>query len=207
MAKAKKQLRKFQTALAKKRINPSDPRVSQGKTDIVKKDKLKGEPKLRELPKVNSSLFFQYNTNLRPPYQVLLDTNFLRMSIQCKLDVFKACMDCLLAKCVPCITDCVMGELEKMGRRHRLALRLAKDERICRLTCQHKGTYADDCIHDRVSQHKCYIVATNDKDLKRRIRKVPGVPVMSCARGGYKIERVPDSIEKVSMKSNRGIDK
>eukprot|EP00405_Crypthecodinium_cohnii_P023282 CAMPEP_0206478610 /NCGR_PEP_ID=MMETSP0324_2-20121206/36152_1 /ASSEMBLY_ACC=CAM_ASM_000836 /TAXON_ID=2866 /ORGANISM="Crypthecodinium cohnii, Strain Seligo" /LENGTH=215 /DNA_ID=CAMNT_0053954941 /DNA_START=57 /DNA_END=704 /DNA_ORIENTATION=+ len=210
----KKRLRKLaQKAVTAKRLNVNDPRIEQNRTlgPGVKKAQLKTKkkeredkgPVLRETPKANSSLFFQYNTNLRPPYQIILDTNFLRMSIQCKLDVFKASMDCLLAKCVPCITDCVMGELEKMGRRHRLALRLAKDERIVRLTCQHKGTYADDCIHDRVTQHKCYIVATNDKDLKRRIRKVPGVPIMSCARGGYRIERVPDSIEKVSMKSNR----
>ena len=41
-----------------------------------------------------------------------------------------------------------------------------------RLTCQHKGIYADDCIHTRVEAHRCYIVCTNDKDLKRRIRKV-----------------------------------
>ena len=41
-----------------------------------------------------------------------------------------------------------------------------------------KGTYADDCIVERVHQHKCYIVATCDRDLKRRIRKVPGVPIM-----------------------------
>merc|ERR1711974_576825 len=170
------------------------------------KKKEKG-PQVREVAKVPSTLFFQYNTNLRPPYQVILDTNFLRMSIQCKLDVFKGAMDCLLAKCIPCITDCVMGELEKMGRRHRLALRLAKDERIRRLTCMHKGTYADDCICERVEQHKCYIVATNDKDLKRRIRKIPGIPIMSCARGGYRIERVPDSIDKVSMRSNCGTDK
>lgn len=29
---------------------------------------------------------------------------------------------------------------------------------------------------DRVMKHKIYIVATNDRDLKRRIRKIPGVP-------------------------------
>ena len=29
-----------------------------------------------------------------------------------------------------------------------------------------------------LSQHKCYIVATVDRDLKRRIRKIPGVPIM-----------------------------
>lgn len=48
----------------------------------------------------------------------------------------------------------------------------AQDPRIERIACTHKGTYADDCLCDRVRQHKCYIVATCDKDLRRRIRKV-----------------------------------
>ena len=42
-------------------------------------------------------------------------------------------------------------------------------------------------------QHKCYIVATNDKDLKRRIRKVPGVPIMYVSQHRYTIERMPDA--------------
>merc|ERR1712083_702555 len=191
---------------AKTRINPNDARLKQVPNQKVKEDKLK-QPEVREVTKANSSLLFQFNTNLRPPYQLLLDTNFLRMSIQMKLDVFKASMDCLLAKCIPCMTDCAMGELEKMGRRHRLALRLAKDPRFTRLTCQHKGIYADDCLCDRVEQHNCYILCTNDKDLKRRIRKIPGIPIMSVARGGYKIERIPEHIASVPLKSNRGIDK
>ncbi|KAK2995815.1 hypothetical protein RJ640_006154 [Escallonia rubra] len=72
----------------------------------------------------------------------------------------------------PCITDCVMAELEKLGQKHRTALRIAKDPRFERLPCTHKGTYADDCIVERVTQHKCYMVATCDRDLKRRIRKL-----------------------------------
>ena len=46
---------------------------------------------------------------------------------------------------------------------------------------------------DRVTQHKCYIVATCDKDLKRRIRKIPGVPIMYLAQHRYSIERMPDA--------------
>lgn len=49
---------------------------------------------------------------------------------------------------------------------------------------------------DRVMKHKVYIVGTNDRDLKRRIRKIPGVPIMSVARGKYVIERLPDAPEK-----------
>ena len=68
-------------------------------------------------------LYFSYNTALGPPYQILIDTNFISISIQNKLDIFKSLMDCLLAKCVPIITDCVLGELEKFGQKYRLALR------------------------------------------------------------------------------------
>ena len=30
------------------------------------------------------------------------------------------------------------------------------------------------------------------RDLKRRIRKIPGVPIVSVAKGKYVIERLPD---------------
>ena len=35
-----------------------------------------------------------------------------------------------------------------------LSYRIAKDPRFQRLACTHKGTYADDCIVDRVTQVK-----------------------------------------------------
>lgn len=57
----------------------------------------------------------------------------------------------LYAKCIPCFTDCTIAELEKLGPKYRLALRVAKDPRWTRLQCSHSGTYADDCIVDRVS--------------------------------------------------------
>jgi rRNA-processing protein FCF1 len=89
-----------------------------------------------------------------------------------QIDLVKGMMDCLYAECKPCITDCVMAELEKLGQKYRVALKIAKDPRIRKLPCTHKGTYADDCICERVTQHRCYIVATCDKDLRRRLRKV-----------------------------------
>ncbi len=89
-----------------------------------------------------------------------------------------------------------MAELEKLGPKYRLALQIARDERWQRLECSHKGVYADDCIVDRVVKQRIWLVATNDRDLKRRIRKVPGVPIVSVARGKYVVERLPDAPEK-----------
>ncbi|CAG8469671.1 10541_t:CDS:2, partial [Scutellospora calospora] len=71
--KAKKS-RKF--AEVKRLLNPNDSR----------------------LPQVASSLFFRHNTALGPPYQILVDTNFINFSIQNKLELIQAMMDCLYAK-------------------------------------------------------------------------------------------------------------
>ena len=69
---------------------------------------------------------------------------------------------------------------------------VARDPRFERLSCTHKGTYADDCLIERITSHKCYIVATCDKELRRRVRKVPGVPLMYIVKRRYAIERLPD---------------
>ena len=104
-----------------------------------------------------------------------------------------ASVECLFGLCNLYITDCVMAELEKLGSKFRLALTIARADTIERLPCMHAGTYADDCLVSRVTQHRHYIVATNDRDLKQRLRKIPGVPIMFVAKHKYSIERLPDT--------------
>merc|ERR1712059_179787 len=135
------------------------------------------EIKTTEHVQASSALFFQYNTQLGPPFHILVDTNFINFSIKNKMDIIQSMMDTLYAKCIPYITDCVMAELEKLGSKYRIALRIVKDPRFERLPCKHKA----------------YIVATCDKDLKRRIRKLPGVPIMYLSNHRYSIERMPDA--------------
>ena len=43
-----------------------------------------------------------------------------------------------------------------------------------------------------VGVHRCFIVATCDKDLKKRLRKIPGVPIMYIQARKYVVERLPD---------------
>jgi U3 small nucleolar RNA-associated protein 24 len=189
-----KRVRKF--AVMKKIVSPKDERVKLKEREKKEKQEQQKEEKKTEIinvPNVSSALFLSYNSALGPPYHVLIDTNFINFSIQNKIDIIEGMMNCLLAKCTAYITDCVLGELEKFGRKYRLALRLVKDPRFERLPCTHKGTYVDDCIVNRVTMHKCWIVATCDKDLKRRLRKIPGVPIMYVKTGRYSIERMPEA--------------
>ncbi|KAJ1653247.1 rRNA-processing protein fcf1 [Dispira simplex] len=189
MGKAKKTRR----VVKHKLMSLNDPQLKQNKAKAEKEEEEKEQKQVQHIEQVASSLFFKYNTALGPPYHILVDTNFINFSIQNKLELVKSMMDCLYAKCIPCITDCVMAELEKLGPKYRIALRVARDPRFERLPCAHKGTYADDCLVHRVSQHKCYIVATCDRELKRRIRKIPGIPIMYIAQHKYTIERMPEA--------------
>ena len=148
--------KKTRAAAVKKIISAKDSRLPSQQLVLKKKAK-EEEEKPRHVDQTPSALWFKYNTALGPPYHVLVDTNFINFSIRNKLEIFRSMMDCLFAKCTPCITDCVMAELEKLGQKYRVALRLAKDPRFQRLPCTHKGTYADDCIFHRAQQHRCYI--------------------------------------------------
>uniref|UniRef100_A0A2K5DSU2 PIN domain-containing protein n=1 Tax=Aotus nancymaae TaxID=37293 RepID=A0A2K5DSU2_AOTNA len=87
-------------------------------------------------------------------------------------------MDCLYAKCIPCITDCVMAEIDKLRQK------TSKDPRFEQLPYN--------CLVQRVTQHKCYIVATVDWDFKRRIPKIFGVPIVDISIHRYNIEQMPD---------------
>lgn len=75
--------------------------------DQFKKPKKEDPTQLKVMEKVkpSSALFFSYNTQLGPPYHIILDTNFINFSIKNKLDIIKTMMDCLYAKCIPYIPE------------------------------------------------------------------------------------------------------
>ena len=100
-------------------------------------------------------------------------------------------MDCLYAKVTIYVCSCVVAELEKLGDKFKVALRCSKDPRFEKLHCG--TTYADDCIVNTVTESPIYIVGTADKDLKRRLRKIPGVPIMYISKHRYTVERLPDA--------------
>jgi len=51
---------------------------------------------------------------------------YLLACLGAQIDLVQGMMDCLYATCIPCITDCVLAELEKLGQKYRVALKVAK---------------------------------------------------------------------------------
>ncbi|CAO2587053.1 rRNA-processing protein FCF1 homolog [Lemmus lemmus] len=144
MGKQKK-TRKYATM--KRMLSLRDERLKE-KDRLKPKKNEKKDPsalKEREVPQHPSCLFFQYNTQLGPPYHILVDTNVINFSIKTELDLVQSMLDCLYAKC-------------KLGQKYQVALRITKHLQLDKLPYTHKGTYADDCLVQRVTQHKCDIV-------------------------------------------------
>ena len=186
-----------QFAVMKKTIKPAVKSGVVKETEAKKRAAEKEKSGPRFVERAPTALFFHHNEQLGPPYHIIIDTNFINFSIRNKMDMVREMMNCLYAKCIPVMLDSVMAELEKLGPKYRVALRLAKDPRFLRMPGYlDKGHYADDDIVMTVKQHRCFIVATCDKDLRRRLRKIPGVPIMYISSGQrkYKIERLGETL-------------
>jgi U3 small nucleolar RNA-associated protein 24 len=76
MSRAKK-TRKF--AQMKRTIKQRDSRLKQNLTKSQNPAPQK-EQLVREVPQASSAMFFMYNSSLKPPYQILVDTNFISHS-------------------------------------------------------------------------------------------------------------------------------
>lgn len=103
-------------------------------------------------------------------------------------------LECLSAKVPVCVTDCVIAELQKLPKKYAVALKVARNRDFQRLQCTHTGTYADDCLVHRATAHRVFIVATCDKDLERRLRKISGVPIMYVRGHKFAVERLPAAL-------------
>ena len=90
-----------QFAAVKRMINPKDiakQRKGADKSGESNKRKNRDEIKLKRVETQSSALFGKYNALLKPPYNVIVDTNFINFSIKNKIDLMKGMMDCLYAE-------------------------------------------------------------------------------------------------------------
>lgn len=78
------------------RLLPTHTRKSNQEKAVA--DAKKADEKKKHVELAASSMFFQHNSALGPPYRVLVDTNFINFSLQNKIELIQGMMDCLYAK-------------------------------------------------------------------------------------------------------------
>jgi U3 small nucleolar RNA-associated protein 24 len=71
-------------------------RVIKARDSRLKGNKSEAPPKKEEptsIPQAPSGMFFQANTNLAPPYSVIVDTNFIVLTVKGKIDLLDGLMN------------------------------------------------------------------------------------------------------------------
>ena len=126
---------------------------------------------------------------IHKPNYVLIDTNFIYFSLKNKINLVSSLTDCLNAMSIPCISECVLMEIEKLGPKFKLALKYIKNKNFIKLRCLHPKNiiYADDCIFNTVSLSRFFTVATCDSNLKKRIKKLADSKVIILKKNRLKV--------------------
>ncbi len=117
------------------------------------------------------------------PIKVVLDANFFFVASQFNVDVFEELANLLNRRFEPVLLSSTQKELQglaessspKQWKQAQLALRLAEKCRVVVVEKSLKETY-DDVIVRVAAEWKCP-VATNDRELRKRLRKA-GVTVI-----------------------------
>ena len=116
------------------------------------------------------------------PVRVILDSNFLMMPIQFHIDVFRELDELLNQKVETVIPFPVYEEIKriacgksKLAKEAKLALKIAEKSEVFEVKLG-PGESTDDLIVRLASEWGC-LVATNDRELRRRLRDLT-VPVI-----------------------------
>jgi len=125
--------------------------------------------------------------------KVILDSNFLFVPFQLKIDVFKE-LDRLLGKAEPIILTTTLEEIEtlvrkrspKMGKQASAALELTKKCETIEVEKKSDESY-DDVVLRTAKELNCP-VATNDANLRKKLRKAEVTVVYVRQKSHLEIE-------------------
>ncbi|THU61535.1 hypothetical protein C4D60_Mb07t24320 [Musa balbisiana] len=146
--------------------------------------------------------FYSACFGFREPYKVLCDGTFIHHLLHHRLTPADDVISHLLgARALLFTTRCIIGELRSLGESHSEALEAA--QQLFTARCDHeKRVGATACVESVIgeanSEH--FFVATQDADMRKKFREVPGVPVIYGLRNSLFIEQ-PSAQQRQYAKS------
>ncbi|KAF2397551.1 hypothetical protein EJ06DRAFT_154699 [Trichodelitschia bisporula] len=154
-------------------------------------------------------LMHQYSLafGFREPYQVLLDAQILQDADRFKMDLIGGLERTLHGKVKPMITQCSMRHLYTADPKVPALIDQAKryERRRCNHHTLEKPFSTLECLQSVVdpdgkntNKHR-YVVATQDREVRTRMRQVPGVPLIYINRSVMIMEPMAEATEGVKQ--------
>jgi len=126
--------------------------------------------------------------------KIIIDTNFIVSAIRFKIDIFSELQRICDFKYAVCIVDGTIDELEKLAETGkpkdkiaaRISLELIRNKKIniTKTPPKNKRVKNVDLLILNLIKKEDFIVATQDKELKKEIRK-KGAPIIVLRQKGY----------------------
>ncbi len=103
---------------------------------------------------------------------VLISPSFINKIFQDKFDFFE-CIKKINEDSIPCITNCIIKEINILPEENKPILKLLEDTRFktIKCTCNHDQDLSNICIINQVTKNENYVVASSDKQLNRKLEK------------------------------------
>merc|ERR1719253_806534 len=109
----------------------------------------------------------------------MVDGPFITHALQNRIHIKEQLPKLLDGRTTTMVTNCIMAELRSLGDRALGAAIIAKG--YYRVKCDHVAPVsAARCICEQIGKNneRKFMVATQDPDLVRNLRRIPGVPLI-----------------------------
>ncbi|SPN96740.1 related to UTP23 Essential nucleolar protein that is a component of the SSU (small subunit) processome involved in 40S ribosomal subunit biogenesis [Cephalotrichum gorgonifer] len=159
---------------------------------------------------------YEMHYGFRKPYQVIVDSDMITETTRLKMDMNVLLKKTLHGDIKPLITQCSIRHLYAHNTDPGMAPIIAKAKEIERRFCGHhpdahpEPLPTGECLMSVIdgkntgrNKHR-YVVATQDAELRRRLRQIPGVPLIYVNRGVMIMEPMASATEGELAKEERG---
>lgn len=148
-------------------------------------------------------LVYHHTFKFREPYQVIVDDQIVTTSNDSSFDLAKGLERTLQAEVKVMITQCCMQALYELGNQDAIYMAKQFERRRCNHNPKDPKTPIE-CIESIVdikgeNKHR-YIVASQDVQIRRKLRRIPGVPLVHISRSVMVMEPLSDASARVSKK-------
>lgn len=156
---------------------------------------------------------YQLNFAFREPYQVILDADIIKDAARFKMQLGKMLQNTLHGEIKPMITQCCIRHLYNEPKSPEKDAWIAVAKEAERRRCGHheldEPLSALECIESVVdpkgtgnNKHR-YVVAVQDDEVRRKMRKVVGVPLVYIARSVMILEPMADATQDVREREEK----
>jgi len=136
--------------------------------------------------------FYKNNFGFHEPYQILVDLTFCQTALTYKINIKEQVPKYIDGEIQLCTTKCILEEGKLLGPQLGGAVHICKQFKLRK--CGHengKAVSAQQCIMGMLGKEntKHFFVASQDKELRNAMRKIPGVPLLHINYNALVLEK------------------